>query len=190
MLVMSITFSFVAVALLVYFYVKVRTSFSPDAYAKTMQQEVIKMIRDIRYEADIAVQMLEKKIGECNQVVRTIDRKLTLLNEEILKEHTARTLFRASGAGQETREEVCARPEHRSAPSRAGSSAAKPTPTKRGTIEVYNEKIIRDNGLRAESPLLKDAIIALSEKGLAPEFIAEKTGKPLGEVQLIINLSR
>lgn len=62
MLVMSITFSFVAVALLVYFYVKVRTSFSPDAYAKTMQQEVIKMIRDIRYEADIAVQMLEKKI--------------------------------------------------------------------------------------------------------------------------------
>ncbi|MEL3899733.1 MAG: hypothetical protein P1P67_04295 [Treponema phagedenis] len=161
-----------------------------------MEKEVLKLIQDIRYEADLAISMFDTKQAELDKAIKEADKKLRLLNKEMEinktalntmqkldKQVTNQNLQKESSLvnfGSENKLSV-------ENPPLAASSQK--TQTQEEPITIYTKRIIQDNAVKTGQGTVNEQILEMAKKGFSPEFIANKVGMTFGEIQLIIGLN-
>ncbi len=135
---------------------------SPEESIGELQREVGGIVTEMNQAAERNITLLEDKIEELREIEQRIDRKITLLSREAVKENESATTYR-----EIVRE---AQKQQRRKPQEA----------------VSNDS---SEGTPLDDRPIRERVLDLHRKGISPNIIATRVGSTVGEVELIIGLS-
>ena len=148
-------------------------------FLESIQSEVQRIMAAFNQSADDQIQILDDRIRQL-QILKQESTELIRRLEEIKAGPAARTPSPWSAVAE------------RPAPTPAVAAAAPAAPPVRESVPEPLEREAREAELREPEPRdldPREQVLVLHRQGMAPSIIVQRTGVPLGEVELIIRLA-
>lgn len=195
MIYFSVFLLFFNIILILYFYLKIRKDFSQSNYEKNMHKKMEDIMRDFNSQTDYAITILEDKIVQLQETVAAADKRLSALrmqkeknlNEEaVIKNLSSQTEVGKNVEHLHERKRITYIEKSAIADKTESANSAEP-------IEIYTKKIGGESAAiiapSTSSAIIKERIIDMAKKGASAEYISERVGMLLGEVELIISMN-
>ncbi len=197
-LVVPIALNIVVLAIgFVFLHAKLDRKVRPDALLDEIKREVNSIIVELNQTTDRNIGLIEERIETLNAMLEKVDKRLALIRREWEQHEAGARVYtdlkrvakqsRSSGGGL---------------PPAAGSSEARREPGAEARSEKHPEDASRPSGDSETLPSgsesakrsqearsrVREQVVSLHRKGIAPNIIASRVGSTLGEVELIIAL--
>ena len=151
--------------MMLFFYFLTKKRFSENKYLENMESEVAKLIADIQFQSETCIRLLEDKIDEANEVIKSAQNSLGLINKELSTKKNEVVVL--------------------------DSLMSKNTKRVQEEQQKVEEKIkIYSDNPAAVQNLATEQVLAMHRSGLSPDKISQETGMPMGEITLIISLDQ
>lgn len=157
------------IGLMAVFYLITKKRFSQHNYLDNMQTEVAKLVGEIQLQTETCIRLLEDKIAEAHELIKTADTRLELINSELNKKKTEVVVL--DRLMSENADNV--------------KKANEEKKQKKDSIKIYTDSVRNAKNLKKFS---SDQVLEMHREGLSASEISKHLAMPLGEVELIISL--
>ncbi len=188
--------------LLIVFYRRLSSRFSPDRVLGEIRGELDRLVADLGRETDRDVALLENRIRGLRSLIDEADRRILLADRESAKrrdeESTMSSLSRPVAVAAEiladnetsAGDDMPAEVQRSAIPEMRITDAP---PAARGDGTYSRESIMRSrvvNASRRVQPVIPtvEHVVSLANKGFSADIIASKLSLSLGEVELILDI--
>lgn len=169
----------VNVVLWIVFFKKIRKEFSGQGSLQEIKQEVDKLVIEISRETDQDITLVEAKCEELRNLLDKCDRKISLLNENLIRKSDEQKIVEVLNEKPQTK------------------AVEKKASTKK-TKNAYesNFQLFTDNAgtpefkiTKAEKPIepkvpVKDQVVKMVREGFSSEMIASKLNISIAQVEM------
>lgn len=172
---------------------RVDRSVRPDVVLGKIRSEVERMILELNQTTDRNIVLIEDKLGALEEVLGKADRRIGVLKRELEKHDMSSMVYtnilkRSHTLPEETPVSGDAAP----APENATGGAAPARPESGSAVR--DDAAVPETGTtdpaRASAKELRDQVLDLYRKGIDPLLIAQRLRLTIGEIELIISLTR
>ncbi len=164
----------------VYLHTKLQRKFHPDAVLGEIKREVNSIIVELNQTTDRNIGLIEERIASLNAFSEKVDKRLAVLRREWEQYDTGTRVY------TELKQYAAGGDRARRTPSvKSGETEPHSTDSRAGES---GEQIGAAHEAQQNRDHIREQVVSLHRKGIAPNIIASRVGSTLGEVELIIAL--